>query len=101
MVANASSKSADLDTGIGSTMRPKRGAVSSCLPLEGDKRGDVMGVVDDAYALDRGIELFEQLKDLAVDIFHLVHHAGDVATGPRERGDGGHGAHSDRVRGRP
>ena len=97
MVAKASSKSAGLDTGIGSTAEAKAGRDLLRLRLEAGKRSDVMGVVDDADALDLEIELLEKLEALGGDSFELVHHTGDVSTRPRERGHGGHGAQSYRV----
>src|SRR5262245_43381643 len=56
------------------------------LQLEGGKRSNVIGVVDDADPLDPWIELLEQLETLGADSFRLVNHAGNVTARPRERG---------------
>src|SRR5262249_36280765 len=79
MVAKASSRSAGLDTGSGTTTSPRRGAVRSFVCLKAGKGRDIIGTVDDADALNPGTDLFEQLQVLFYG-FNLAHDPGDVPT---------------------
>src|SRR5262245_8220677 len=65
--------------------QPKMQCHLLLLDLEGGKGGNIFRTVDDAEALNSGVDLLEQLQVLFVYGFQLVHDAGDVATRPCQR----------------